>query len=143
MSGGSPAWMFVVSLVLNASFSRGVISNLTPGCAAVNAFAMSAHLDIIGSVLAMCHHRMVFVALPEPDLPLPLLHAPRSVAPAPAPASPSNDLRSTRIDVIDEPSLQGGASERRSYRKFRCRGRKVSGECSGRYDSAGARSRLR
>src|SRR5512135_3031505 len=52
----------------------------------------------------MCHHRTVVV--PEPDLPPLLEQAPRRAAPAPAPASPNNDLRSMRIDVICEPPLQ-------------------------------------
>src|SRR5882724_8946467 len=99
MSGGLPAWMFVVSFVLNASFSSGVISNLTPGCAASNWCAMSAHFDSIGSVFAMCHHLIVLV---DPDLPpeSPPPHAPRSVAPAAAPARPNNDLRLIRVEVI-------------------------------------------
>ncbi len=59
MSGGSPAWMTVVSLVLKASFSSGVISNVTPGCAASN---------WLGHLRPLRHHRIGVRDVPPPDL---------------------------------------------------------------------------
>src|ERR1700704_1907057 len=59
MSGGLPACMFVVSLALNASFSRTVILTLTLGWAAMYWSAAFFQIVFSGSLLAMCHQLMV------------------------------------------------------------------------------------
>src|SRR5882672_294080 len=58
-SGGEPAWVTVVSLDLNASFSSGVILMVTLVWAAMYALASESHIVSIGSVLAMCHQLIV------------------------------------------------------------------------------------
>jgi hypothetical protein len=78
---------------LKASFSSGVISKVTPGCVASNWRAILAHSDIIGSVFAMCHHRIVF---PEPDFPPSSPHPPRAMPAAPAAVMPSSERRLSR-----------------------------------------------
>jgi hypothetical protein len=83
-------------LVLKASFSSGVISNLTPGWVASNWRAILAHSDIIGSAFAMCHQLIVF---PEPDSPPSPLHPARTV-PAAAAVRPSSDRRLIRIGSV-------------------------------------------
>src|SRR5215212_11978836 len=59
MSGGLPACMFVVSLALNASFSRTVILILTLGWAAMYWSAAFFQIVFSGSLLAMCHQLIV------------------------------------------------------------------------------------
>src|SRR4051812_17304469 len=122
MSGGSPAWTVVVSLVLNASFSSGVISNFTPGWAAEKRLAIAAHSESIGSVLAMCHQR-IFPLDPD-DFSSPSPQAPRTALMAPAPARPSTDRRPNRIvGMIQPPSHIQGRSHRAlkewAHRKLR------------------------
>src|SRR3954464_6949287 len=73
-SGGLPACMFVVSLALNASFSRTVILTLTLGWAAMYWLAAFFQIVFSESLLAMCHQLMVtglfelVLAAPEPVL---------------------------------------------------------------------------
>ncbi len=52
-SGGVPAWRSVVSLVLNASFSRTVMLTLTFGWAAVYSSASVCHRLLPGSLFWM------------------------------------------------------------------------------------------
>jgi hypothetical protein len=56
-----------------------------------------AHSDIIGSVLAMCHHR-IFLLEPEP--PSSSLHPARTVPAEAAAARPSTDLRLNRTESL-------------------------------------------
>ena len=58
-SGGLPACMLVVSLALNASFSRTVILIFTLGWAAMYWSAAFFQIVFSGSLLAMCHQLIV------------------------------------------------------------------------------------
>lgn len=71
-SGGSPAWVAVVSLALNASFSSGWMVNVTLLCAVLYSLAIAAHTGSIGSVFWMCHQLMVCGAFGSLDFSSPL-----------------------------------------------------------------------
>src|SRR3954451_5955203 len=68
MSGGLPACMLVVSLALNASFSRTVILMVTFGWAFMYSSAACFQTVFIGSVFWMCH-QLIVTGLPDDDAP--------------------------------------------------------------------------
>ena len=105
MSGGLPAWATVVSLVLKASFSSGVILIVVPVFFACQSLASLAQTGFIGSPVEMCHQSIVLSAESEPPPPP---QAESRAAPAPAPARPSTDRREKWAGVVIEPSLHGG-----------------------------------
>src|SRR5689334_10845941 len=100
--GAWPAWVSVVILALNCSFSIGVTLIFTLECWAVYALASSSHTGSVGGVFAMCHHSMVCCALGSALFPLPLLllHAPTPSTAAPAPSAPRKVRRGIGVQAV-------------------------------------------